>query len=145
MYGGDFTASALWRACDWLTVHVSGNYSLQYALDITDPSAKNYRHQIPYTPRHCGSGSAVLETPYVNVSYKMNAVGRRYIKNQSIPANEIDSYADHCLSVNRTFVLGRHSVYIGLEGLNLSGKNYEVIHSYPMPGRSFRFTVKYRY
>ena len=145
MYGGDFTASALWRACDWLTVNVSGNFSLQYALDITDPSAKNYRHQIPYTPRHCGSGSAVLETPYVNVSYKMNAVGRRYIKNQSIPANEIDSYADHCLSVNRTFVLGRHSVYIGLEGLNLSGKNYEVIHSYPMPGRSFRFTVKYRY
>lgn len=145
MYGGDFTGSAVWKACGWLTVNVSGNYSLQYALDITDPSAKNYRHQIPYTPRHCGSGSVVLETPYVNVSYRMNAVGKRYIKNQNIPVNEIEGYADHCLSVNRTFVLGRHSVYIGLEGLNLSGKNYEVIHSYPMPGRSFRFTVKYRY
>ena len=144
MYGGDFTASTLWRVCDWLTANVSGNYSLQYALDITDSSAKNYRHQIPYTPRHCGSGAVILETPYVNVSYRMNAVGKRYIKNQNIPANEIEGYADHCVSVNRTFNIGRHSLYVSLEGLNLGGKNYEIINSYPMPGRSIRCTLKYK-
>ena len=145
MYGGDFTGSALWKACGWLSVNITGNYSLQYALDVTDPSAKNYRHQIPYTPRHCGAGTVVLETAFLNLSYRLNAAGKRYIKNQNIPANEIAGYADHCVSVNRTFVFGAHSFYIGLEGLNLSGRNYEVIHSYPMPGRSFRFTLKYRY
>ena len=145
MYGGDFTATALWKACDWLTINVSGNYSLQYALDITDPSAKNYRHQIPYTPRHCGSGAVVLETPYVNISYRLNATGKRYIKNQNITANILEGYADHCVSVNREFTLGGHSLYVGLEGLNLGGRNYEVIHSYPMPGRSFRCTLKYKF
>jgi outer membrane cobalamin receptor len=143
MYGGDFTAAALWKVCDWLSINVSGNYSLQYALDITDPSAKNYRHQIPYTPRHCGSGAVVFETPYVNISYRTNASGKRYIKNQNIRANEIEGYSDHCVSVNRVFILERHSLYVGLEGLNLGGRNYEVIHSYPMPGRSFRCTLKY--
>ena len=145
MYGGDFTATALWKACDWLTINVSGNYSLQYALDITDPSAKNYRHQIPYTPRHCGSGAVVFETPYVNISYRLNATGKRYIKNQNITANILEGYADHCVSVNREFTLGGHSLYVGLEGLNLGGRNYEVIHSYPMPGRSFRCTLKYKF
>ena len=144
MYGGDFTASSRWKVCGWLSVNVSGNYSLQYALDITDPSAKNYRHQIPYTPRHCGSGAVILETPYANVSYRLNAAGKRYIRNQNIPANALEGYADHCVSVNRTFSLGRHSLYIGLEGLNLGGRNYEVIHGYPMPGRAFRCTLKYR-
>lgn len=144
MYGGDFTAALFWKATDWLRVHCSGNYSLQYALDITDRSAKNYRHQIPYTPRHCGNFDFTFETPYVNISYRMNAVGKRYIKNQNIPANEIEGYMDHCISVNRTFNLDLTSIYVGFEGLNLSGKNYEVIRYYPMPGRSFRITLKFK-
>ena len=144
MYGGDITAAMFWKATEWLGVHCSGNYSLQYALDITDPSAKNYRHQIPYTPRHCGSADLTLETPYVNVSYRMNAVGKRYVKNQNIPTNEIEGYMDHCISVNRTFNLGLTSLYVGLEGLNLSGRNYEVIRYYPMPGRAIRLTLKFK-
>ena len=32
-------------------------YSWQYAIDVTDSSAKNYRHQLPYTPEHSGNFS----------------------------------------------------------------------------------------
>ena len=148
MYGTDVTTSLRWRLAKWLTLHVAGNYSLQYALDMTDPESKSYMHQIPYTPRHCGGGDLTLEMLWVNLSYKVNAVGRRYVLNQNIPANEIAAYADHGLSLNRAFDFGRehdYRIYVGLEALNLSGLNYEVIRYYPMPGRSFRLTLKFKY
>lgn len=148
MYGADITASALWKACSWMKIHASANYSLQYALDVTDPSSKNYHHQIPYTPRHCGSGNLIFETKWLNLSYRMTASGKRYSKNQNIPSNEIPSYADHSLSLNRTFTFGKvheYNIHLSLEALNLADNNYEIIHYYPMPGRSYRLTLKFKY
>lgn len=148
MYGTDITAAVLWRTCTWFKIHASANYSLQYALDITDPESKNYRHQIPYTPRHCSSGNIILETRWLNISYRMTACGKRYANNQNIPANEIPSYADHCISLNRGFAFGKSQewkIHISLEALNLADDNYEVIRFYPMPGRSYRLTLKFKY
>ena len=148
MYGTDITASALWKACEWLKIHASANYSLQYALDVTDQDSKCYRHQIPYTPRHCGSGNLVIETRWLNISYRMTACGKRYAANQNIPANEIPSYVDHGISLNRGFAFGRshnYRIHISLEALNLADNNYEIIRFYPMSGRSYRLTLKIKY
>ena len=148
MYGTDVTASILWRACEWLKIHALANYSLQYALDVTDPDSKNYRHQIPYTPRHCGSGNLILETKWLNLAYRMSASGRRYSNNQNIPANEISAYADHSISLNREFNFGSShdfKMYVSMEALNLADHNYQIIHYYPMPGRSLRLTIKFKY
>lgn len=148
MYGTDITATAIWKTSDWLKIHTSVNYSLQYALDVTDPDSKNYRHQIPYTPRHCGSGNLILETRWLNLSYRITASGNRYDKDQNIPANEIPSYADHNISLNREFIFGKqhkYKIHLNLEALNLADHNYEVIRFYPMPGRSYRLTLKFRY
>lgn len=148
MYGADITASILWRCCDRLSISTSANYSLQYALDITDPESKNYRHQIPYTPRHCSSANVIIQTKWINLSYRTTLCGKRYVNSQNLPSNEIDGYADHNISLNRTFTLGKsHDYKIGLylECLNLADTNYEVIHYYPMPGRSYRLTIKFKY
>lgn len=148
MYGTDITASAMWKACEWLKIHAGANYSLQYALDVTDPADKCYRHQIPYTPRHCGSGSVILETRWLNISYRMTACGKRYSGNQNIPANEIAPYADHNISLNREFAFGKshdYRAYISLEARNLADDNYEIIRFYPMPGQSYRLTLKFKY
>lgn len=148
MYGTDVTAAAIWKACGWLKVHASANYSLQYVLDVTDTESKSYRHQIPYTPRHCGSGSLILESKWMNLAYHITACGRRYDKNQNIPANEIPSYADHSISLNREFAFGKSHAYkirLSLDALNLAGHNYEVIRFYPMPGRTYRLTLKFKY
>lgn len=148
MYGADITASLSWRTCRWLTMRLDGNYSLQYAVDVTDPDSKSYRHQIPYTPRHCGSAGLNFELQWVNVSYRMTASGKRYSMNQNIPSNEIKGYADHSVSINRSIRFGQrhdYELYVGAEVLNLSDVNYEVIRYYPMPGRSFRITLKFKY
>ena len=148
MYGVDMTSSVLWKVCRTLSVRASGNWSLQYALDVTDSDSKTFHHQIPYTPRHCGSGYLSLESPWLDLSYRVTAVGVRYSSGQNLPSNAMQAYADHSLVVSRTFQVGRrggHDIYIGVEGLNLSGENYEVIHGYPMPGRHFRLTLRYEY
>ena len=148
MYGADITASATWKACRWASILASANYSLQYALDVTDPASKSYRHQVPYTPRHCGSGNMTLATDWVNISWRISACGKRYVKGQNIPANEIAGYADHSLSLTRSFEFGKsHTfrVHISLDALNLSDDNYQVINCYPMPGRSYRLTLKFKY
>ena len=62
--------------------------------------------------------------------------------------DEIASYVDQSIALNRELVLGKLQkcrIHLSLEALNLSGINYEVIHYYPMPGRSYRLTLKYKY
>lgn len=148
MLGSDLSLQYRGRFASWLSVNASAGYSYQYAVDVTDPSAKNYKHQIAYTPRHCGSASLILETTWVNIGYTLQAVGERYTLAQNTPAYRIAPYADHSLSLNHTFEFGRRHVWklhASVEALNLAGDNYEVIKYYPMPGRQCRLTIKISY
>lgn len=148
MLGSDISFSYRGSFSERLAIQASGNYSYQYAVDVTDHAAKNYRHQIAYTPRHCGSGSLVLETPWINLGYTAQAIGERYTLAQNTPAYRTDPYIDHGLSLNHTFSFGeRHgwSLHTSVEALNISDVNYEVIKYYPMPGRHYRITIKISY
>lgn len=148
MLGSDLSLQYRGRFASWLSVNALANYSYQYAVDITDPSAKNYRHQIAYTPRHCGSGSLTVETPWVNLGYTLQAVGERYTLSQNTTAYRAAPYADHGLSLNHTFEFGKRHVWklhASAEALNFAGVNYEVIKYYPMPGRQYRLTIKISY
>lgn len=131
---------------------VSGSYSLQHAVDKTDPTGKTYGHQIPYTPLHSGSVTGSVQLQYVEVGYTMVAAGKRYALQQNTPDNELQPYTDHSLSLTARFPMavtrcvnrvGRHYlIELGLKGelLNLADRHYEIIRNYPMQGRSFRLT-----
>lgn len=142
MLGADVSFSAIRQVADQVTLHLNAAWSYLYAVDVTDPSAKNYKHQIQYTPRHSGSVVASAETPWVTIGYTLYAVGARYFLPQNIEANRLDGYADHSLSVSRTFTVGRTGLNLSAEALNLGNVNYCVIHNYPMPGRNYRITLK---
>lgn len=128
----------------WLRLSASANYSYQWAVDVTDPAAKNYRHQIPYTPRHTGSAHLSLLTPWLTLTYQLTAAGERYSLAQNLPAYRMAPYADHSLSLNHTFNLRRSALHVSAEALNLAGHNYEIIQYYPMPGRQWRATLRWR-
>ncbi|MDR3309358.1 MAG: TonB-dependent receptor [Tannerella sp.] len=125
-----------------VSLAIAGNYTWQSAIDVSDPKAKNYRDQIPYTPRHTGNASLTVENPWVNVSYLLTVVGKRYDLPQNIGSNRIDGYAEQSISLNRSFVLRKLSVRLQGEILNIANTQYDVIHYYPMPGRSFRINIK---
>ena len=139
--GVDVNVSSEMPLHDKVNMMLSGSYTYQYAIDVTNPEAKNYKDQIPYTPRHTGNGSATIETPWVNVSYIIMAVGERYAMPQNIKTNRVDAYAEQNISLNRTFELKKVSLRLQGEILNLADTQYDVIQYYPMPGRSWRLSV----
>lgn len=128
-----------------MALQLMGNFSYQDAIDVTNSEAKNYRNQIPYTPKYSGSASATLLNPWVNITYSVIASGRRYALPQNIEENRIDGYAEHTVSVNRQFAVGKTSLFVQGEIVNLTDKNYDIIQYYPMPGRSWRLSVRFNY
>lgn len=124
-----------------LSLQADAGYSFMYAVDVTDASAKNYRHQLPYTPRHSGKFSLSFLNPWVNISYNMMAVGERYMLPQNTERNRMSSYFDHSFSLNHEFLFKKLSLRMQAELLNVSNNNYEVIANYPMPGFSWRISA----
>ena len=128
-----------------VNLNLSGNYSWQKALDVTNPEAKNYKHQLPYTPEHNGNVSATLEMPWVNVGYTVTMVSKRYFLAQNIEANRIDGYSEHTATLWREFKLGKCGLRLQAEIINLTDAQYDVIKYYPMPGRSWRLTGTFHF
>ncbi len=125
-----------------IKINLSGNYTYQRALDKTDVNGKTYGHQIAYMPRISASGQASLEMPWVNLSYSLLFSGKRYCLGQNITENRLPSYTDHSLSAYRDFTIANIHTTISFEVLNMLNKNYEIVKNFPMPGRSFRGTLK---
>lgn len=142
--GLDINAALEIRPIEQLKVYLNGNYSFMNAEDITDRTNKTWRQQIAYTPRHSGGCSATIETPWVNLTYNLNYASERYTKTQNTPDNRIKPYADHGLSVFRSFNWNGHKFRIQADALNLADVNYEVIRFYPMAGRNYKITINYQ-
>lgn len=139
--GLDLTMATQFNLNKKFSVALTGAYTYQHAVDVTDPSAKNYKDQLPYTPRHSGNVSLILNTPWIQAGYTLMAVGKRYCLEQNIPANEIEGYAEHTLSLSHTFKWrGGKSLRLQGELVNFTDEQYEVIKYYPMPGRQWRLT-----
>lgn len=136
--GVDVNLSADVPLCKKVSLTGQVSYSWQHAIDVTDEADKNYRDQIPYTPRHSGNVSVALQMPWVNVSYLLTAVGNRYDSPQNIKRNLIERYAEQTVSLNRTFTFAACSLRLQFDVVNVGNINYDVIKYYPMPGRSFR-------
>lgn len=143
--GLDLTGEAAFYPWEKIGLSIGGTYTYQRALNVTDPDSREYGHQIPYTPRVSGSGKAALETPWVNLAYSVVWSGHRYAVNQNYAENRVPGYSDHSLSASRTFHIGRTELACSVECLNLGGKNYEVVRYFPMPGRSWRASVQWKW
>ncbi len=143
--GVDVTAQVDVAFSRKISLLFDAGYSFQHAVDVTDASAKNYRHQMPYTPRHSGKFTLSLMNPYVNVSYIFTAVGDRYMLPQNTLRNRIDGYTEHSFSLNRDFVFDTFSLRLQGELLNIGNKQYEVIRYYPMPRFSWRLSARFSF
>lgn len=143
--GIDIAGNISLQPWEKLRVNLSGNYTYQRALDMTEPGGKTYKQQIAYTPRVSGSGQAGIETPWVNLSYSFLFSGKRYMLGQNLRENRLDSYSDHSVSVSRDLRIRNVNTSLTVEVLNLLDKNYEIVKNFPMPGRSVRVTMKVRY
>jgi outer membrane cobalamin receptor len=144
--GLDFTGDIEIAPCKEVQITLGATYTYNRALNVTDPADRDYRHQIPYTPRISGSGKAGIKTPWFTLNYSLVWSGHRYAVNQNYAENRVEGYFDHSLSASHEFLLRHdHKLGINLECLNLTNINYCVVRYFPMPGRSWRGTIYWKF
>lgn len=122
--------------------HIGSNLTLQKVLDKTDSNSSSYNQQLPYTPRYSGSGIISMITPWLDINYNILYSGKRYYTNINKPQYALDKYIEYGISLQRSFDLNKLDCSLSLECLNLFDEQYEVVRSYPMPGRQWRCGLK---
>lgn len=143
--GVDINLSTYFTVANSVKFNISGNYTFQHAIDVTDSTDKNYRDQIPYTARHSGNALATCSLEWFDVGYTATVVGSRYSLPQNISANLIEGYIDQNVNISRKFYFKDFSMKVMAEVRNVCDVNYDVIKYYPMPGRQYRLSVKFNY
>ena len=136
--------TSVWMGTDY-RLQAQGSWSWQKAIDVSDPTSKSYKHQIPYTPKHSGNMQLSLMAPWGTLGYLVQGVGERFSLPQNVKQNLMDAYVEHSVSFGKSFTAGKGKIQMQLECRNITDVQYEVIQYYPMPGRSFRFTLKFDY
>ena len=127
------------------SVNLTAHYTYQYAVDVSDPLSRTYRHQIPYTPRHSGGLSLHWETEWVELGYQMQAVGNRYRLGENTPSTLVRGYVDQGIIVSKTFDVGNTRLQVRAQVLNLFDVQYEVVKNYPMMGRNYRLGLTWKF
>lgn len=141
--GCDITENATFSLNRHQKLLLTGNYSYQRAEPRNPDMVNEYKKQIAYIPRHSGSITVSYENPWVNLSLHTSAVSCRYATNSNIPDTRLGGYADMGLTAYRTFNLKGHQLELRGDLMNLLDKQYAIVARYPMPGRSWRLSVKF--
>ncbi len=143
--GLDLTFKGIIEPFPKYIVTLNSSYTYQRALNVTDKSSREYRHQIPYTPRVSGANRVSIETPYLNLSYSMLWSGKRYALQQNYRENRLAGYSEHIFMIFKNYKIGRNMIKINLQLLNAFNQNYSVVRYFPMSGRSWRATISYQF
>lgn len=140
--GLDLTTMLNYELSKRYTVDVQANYTYQSAIDVTDSKSKKYKNQLPYSPKHSGNVNVIFNTPYINVGYTLLAVDKRYFSDQNLPEYVLQGYMEHGISLSHTLSVKNLKLRTQLDVVNLTDQQYEIAKNYPMPGRSYKLTLK---
>ena len=125
---------------------LSGNYSYQHAVDISEEGSKMYGHQIAYTPKHSGGADLYVVLPWFEVGYSLVAVGDRYRMGQNVDRYLVEGYVDQGITLRREWILsGMGSLEVQAKVMNLFDVQYEVVNNYPMMGRNYRLKLAWNF
>lgn len=121
---------------------LEANYTYQQALDVTNPTDLFYLEQIPYTPKSTLALNAGLMHDQFGIYYNQVISSSRYQNSNNVPEYYLPGYSISDASLVYNFLFKSNPVTASIEVNNLFNKQYSLIGSYPMPGRSFRFTFQ---
>ncbi|EOR94954.1 TonB-dependent receptor [Arcticibacter svalbardensis MN12-7] len=121
---------------------ISGNYTYQEAIDITDPSSSVYLNQIPYTPEHTAAVNAGIHNNRFSLYYNQIVSSSRYFLRENLPENYVPGFTVSDASASYQFFAGGNAINFSTELNNIFNNSYAFIRSFPMPGRSVRFSFQ---
>lgn len=143
--GAEATLQAEHRFNSRHQLTLRGTYSYQQSEDRTLPGSASYGMQLAYTPLHTGSASLCYDNPWVGMVLHGQGVSQRWANNEHYASTDVDGYWDTGLCFYRSFPWGRHRIEARFDVKNLFGTRYEIVRLYPMPSRSWQFTVNIQY
>jgi outer membrane cobalamin receptor len=119
---------------------LQSNYTFQKAIDVTHSLSTSYKQQIPYMPYETFSTMFSIDYKKISLNYNFLFNGFRYILGENTYQNMIEAWKVTDISILSHFKIKKNDVKFKIEISNLFNKQYEVIKSFPMPGRAFYFT-----
>ena len=88
------------------------------------------------------TNNAGINRGTVGVYYNQIISSSRYFTNNNLPDSYLAPYAVGDLSAVYKGLINKFPIVLSAEINNLFNKDYVVIQSYPMPGRSFRISFQ---
>ena len=116
-------------------------YTWQQAIDVTDPSSSVYKDEIPYTPNQSGSGMAAVYYKIWSAGYSILFSGERYTLGENDPTNLLPGWNEQDVFVSARLPFKYLQTTIKGEVNNIFNQQYDVVHYYPMPGRSYKLSI----
>ena len=120
----------------------AGTYTYQKAQDFTNPQEITYGGQIAYVPWHSCSATANIRWKGLSLNYAFIYVGERYTNSANIPANYMQPWYTHDMSISYDWSLKVCRLHFAVEINNLLNQQYDVVLNYPMPGINGKGIVK---
>lgn len=124
---------------------ITANYGLQRSENKTNEASPYYGNQIAYTPEHQGSAAINYENPWVNITIHGHGMSHRYTNNEHYQGSRVGGYVEMGLTAYRAWKLWKGELEIRADIKNLLDKQYEIVSHYPMPGRSWQASIKYKF
>ncbi|MDX1349604.1 MAG: TonB-dependent receptor [Putridiphycobacter sp.] len=121
------------------------NQSFNNSIDITDVNGFTFGHQLPYTPVYFSSYHLNLQHQHNTIGVNILHSGGRYILTENIVQNYLQGFLDIGINMVHTFPIRKNQFITAKVQLNnILNNNYQVVRSFPMPGRHIGFTVQYQ-
>ncbi len=139
--GIDVTAEINGKLNSEITWSTRFSYTFQQAFDVTNSASSSYKNQIPYTPYNSGSGIVSVDYKTWSVGYSFLFSGIRYTLGTNTSYDELPAWNSHDIFLTKTFQLKYFKTTLKGEINNLFNEEYDVVNSYPMPGRSYKISL----
>jgi outer membrane receptor protein involved in Fe transport len=117
------------------------NYTLQIATDRSSAASPSYGHQLQYLPVHTLNWFAQLSAGNFWAGLGLYANSHRFYLPENIAPNRLPPWYTADISLGYETKGLSIPVTIKAEASNLFNHQYEIIRSFPMPGRALMLTL----
>lgn len=98
-------------------------------------------HRVPYAPDEIATVALVADLDLVRLTTSLEYASHRYTLAWNSPETALPRYGVVDLGLGREIVIGDIDLLGSLSVRNLLNERYQIIRSYPMPGRSLHLTL----
>ncbi len=139
--GIDFALHSEFKEWKNIKLFTDITYTFQEALDLSDFISPLYKTQLPYTPKHSGSGTLSINYKQFLLNYNILFSSYRYKQGDQIYENILQPFTTNDFSLSYFFKENKNVYKLIFEANNIFNTQYEIVKYYPMPLSNYRLTI----